>query len=270
MLSVAQDIRSASEEFGLPSRNSRAELSAFRVVSAETRHSESFGSLISLAIHISLTAILALVPLLSVHRLNRPEYMTYLAGPSELHPPRTIAARPRQSWKHGFISGNLTVANGLKRAQPTAPVEEVPVLSADSIEQTAFGFPGGVLEGTPGGLGLLPPPSESSDVPLRIGRSVKAPRLLYGPPPEYPRSAREAQVQGDVRIDAVVDKNGNVVEMKILNGPPMLTAAALKAVSQWKYEPTCINGTRYPLEMIVGVSFRLFDSADEAWGYIIA
>jgi periplasmic protein TonB len=161
------------------------------------------------------------------------------------------------------------VASALKKARPTAPVEETPVLSADSIEQADIGFPGDVSEGTTSGLGVPPPPS-SSEVRLRIGGSVKAPRLVYGLPPEYPRSAREAQVQGDVQIDTVVDKDGNVVEMKVLNGPPMLTAAALKAISQWKYEPTCVNGTPYPLEMVVGVSFRLFDSADEAWGYVIA
>ena len=261
---VAQDISFPPEGFGLPSRTGRAEFLAFRVVCAETRRSKLFGSLISL------TAILGLAPLLFVHRLNRPEYTTYLADRSELHLPRSVAAvRPGQAWKHGLIRENSTVAHILERAvRPMVASEEPLVPNTDSIRETIAGFPAGAVNG---GLGVPPPPrSGASEIPLRIGGRVKAPEVLYGPPPEYPKSAREAQVQGDIQIDTVVDQTGDVIEMHILNGPSMLAAAALKAVGQWKYEQTCIDGTPYPVEMIVEVSFRLLGSGDEAWGHTIA
>jgi protein TonB len=48
--------------------------------------------------------------------------------------------------------------------------------------------------------------------------------------PEYPTLAKQARIQGQVEIDAVLDEQGNVVEMKIVSGPPLLYQAALDAL----------------------------------------
>ena len=80
---------------------------------------------------------------------------------------------------------------------------------------------------------------------------MKPPRAIYRPAPEYPILALQARIEGDVEIDAVIDKDGNVVQARAMSGPPMLIGAALKAVSGWKYEPTYLNGEPYPIELTV-------------------
>jgi periplasmic protein TonB len=63
--------------------------------------------------------------------------------------------------------------------------------------------------------------------------------------------------QGIVTIDAFIDAEGNVVEMRMISGPPLLLQAALDAVRQWKYEPTYLNDQAIPVQLIVKVTFQL-------------
>ena len=58
-------------------------------------------------------------------------------------------------------------------------------------------------------------------------------------------------------IDAVIDKTGSVVEMKVVSGPPLLIPAALAAVRRWRYEPTYLNEEAIDVQCIVTVHFEL-------------
>jgi outer membrane biosynthesis protein TonB len=64
-------------------------------------------------------------------------------------------------------------------------------------------------------------------------------------------------VQGRVVIDAIIDDHGNVVELHVVSGQPLLVPAALQNVAQWKYEPTYLNGEPISVEMVVNVDFKL-------------
>jgi protein TonB len=64
-------------------------------------------------------------------------------------------------------------------------------------------------------------------------------------------------MQGVVSIDAVIDTEGNVVEMKVVSGHQLLIPAALEAVRQWKYEPTYLNDQPIAVQLIVKVTFQL-------------
>lgn len=73
----------------------------------------------------------------------------------------------------------------------------------------------------------------------------------------YPALAMQTHMQGVVIIDAIVDEQGNVVEAKIVLGPPLLIQSALDAVKKWKYEPTYLNDQPVPVQLNVTVTFRL-------------
>jgi periplasmic protein TonB len=75
--------------------------------------------------------------------------------------------------------------------------------------------------------------------------------------PEYPALARQTRIYGTVVVDAVIDERGNVVQARVVSGHPLLVAAALKAVLQWKYEPTSLNGQPISVELEVQVHFAL-------------
>jgi protein TonB len=92
---------------------------------------------------------------------------------------------------------------------------------------------------------------------VRAGSLLKAPRQTYNVNPEYPTLAREAHIQGTVVVDAVIDEKGNVVQARAVSGHPLLIAAALKAVLQWKYEPTSLNGQPVSVELQAQVHFNL-------------
>jgi TonB family protein len=92
---------------------------------------------------------------------------------------------------------------------------------------------------------------------VRVGSSLKAPRQIYSVQPDYPPLARETHIGGTVVVNAVIDEQGNVVQAHALSGHPLLIPGALKAVLQWKYEPTLLNGTPVAVEMEVTVHFNL-------------
>jgi protein TonB len=67
----------------------------------------------------------------------------------------------------------------------------------------------------------------------------------------------QSHIRGTVVVDAVIDEHGNVVGARAVSGHPFLVPAALKAVLQWKYEPTLLNDTPIAVEMEVTVHFNL-------------
>jgi protein TonB len=131
----------------------------------------------------------------------------------------------------------------------------------------------GVMGGLPGGIGgggsvygllnvaasvpVAPPQpvAEGPKKPIPVG-TLTGPRMIYAPQPDYPILARQSHISGTVVIEAIIDEHGNVVEAHIISGHPLLVAAALKAVSQRKYEPTILDGEPTPVSLRVEVNFH--------------
>lgn len=80
--------------------------------------------------------------------------------------------------------------------------------------------------------------------------------MIYRVSPDYPLLAHQAGIQGEVIISAVIDNKGNVVDMKIVAGPALLYEAAMKALGQWKFEPTYLNGEPVAIRWNATVNFR--------------
>ncbi len=96
-------------------------------------------------------------------------------------------------------------------------------------------------------------------VRVRIGGNVEAAKLLTKVQPVYPASARAAGVQGSVLLHAVVSKDGKPLSLQVLNSQidPDLARAAVEAVSQWRYQPTLLNGEPVEIVTVVTVNFTL-------------
>ena len=123
---------------------------------------------------------------------------------------------------------------------------------------------GGVIGGVIGGVNTtvmapLAPKDSKPKAPVRVGGRVKEPRLIRRIDPVYPPLARQTHMQGVVIIEAVLDEQGNVEEMKVVSGPPLLIQAALDAVKRWKYEPTYLNEQPVAVQLNVTVTFRMTD-----------
>ena len=94
-------------------------------------------------------------------------------------------------------------------------------------------------------------------MPVRVGGSVAAPAKIRDVAPIYPENAKAENVQGIVILECVIDPGGNVVDIRILRGHPLLNEAALQAVSQWKYTAPTLQGNPVSVIMTVTVNFTL-------------
>jgi TonB family protein len=64
----------------------------------------------------------------------------------------------------------------------------------------------------------------------------------------YPPLARTANIQGEVKISAMVDETGAVILPALESGHPLLAQAALAHVRTWKFKPP--SGGAVTIEMI--------------------
>jgi TonB family protein len=99
---------------------------------------------------------------------------------------------------------------------------------------------------------------------VRVDENVMSVRLLKRVPPVYPPLARQARIQGTVILKVLINKSGEVANIQLVSGHPMLAPSAIEAVKQWKYDPYLLNGE--PIEVLtnVAVNFTLAGTAPAA------
>lgn len=100
-----------------------------------------------------------------------------------------------------------------------------------------------------------PPGSPDKDGIYRVGGGVTPPRRFGNP--IYPSDAQAAQIDGVVVAEITVNESGIVTDARVLKSNPVLDEAALRAVKEWRYDPTIVEGKAVPVKMTVTVNFSL-------------
>jgi protein TonB len=72
-----------------------------------------------------------------------------------------------------------------------------------------------------------------------------------------PAIARASRTSGVVILEAGIAEDGRVRELHVLRSVPLLDDAAMRAVMQWQFTPTLLNGAPVNVIMTVTVSFTL-------------
>ena len=129
--------------------------------------------------------------------------------------------------------------------------------SSDGVAgNITLGPQGGVVSGI---ISSTPDDQSHPAVPLRVRVSsgVSQALIVSKVPPEYPADAKEARIQGVVVLKVIIDKEGNVENIQLISGHPMLAPAAIEAVKQWKYKPYLLNGNPVEVDTQVTVNFTL-------------
>jgi protein TonB len=95
--------------------------------------------------------------------------------------------------------------------------------------------------------------------PSRLVRtsSMMEGMLIHKVEPLYPAIARTARVEGSVKISAIIGRGGRIEQATVLSGSPLLSAAALDAIRQWRYRPYLLNGEPVEVETQITVNFVL-------------
>jgi TonB family protein len=97
-------------------------------------------------------------------------------------------------------------------------------------------------------------PGENSAIILSSKGAEK--RLAHSVPPKYPVEARSGEAQGTVVLKTVVDENGKVEGVRLVEGNATLATAAIQAVKQWRYRPYVRDGKPQPFQTVVIVDFQ--------------
>jgi periplasmic protein TonB len=216
----------------------------------------------SLGLHVVVIVALMIQPLfflrgIDLNRFNRTFLVAPLPPPAELPRPRRWAERttPRQV----FVPTNLAVPSFSPKAIATLPVSGPP------DEEAFAATPWGVTDGTGNVLGsilrdtppIVAPVSEGPRRPILMGGKLKISRLVDGLSLVYPAVAKAMRIFGKVVLQAIIDEHGNVTQVKVVSGPPLLAAATINAVSREKFEPATLDGEPTPIALRVEVSFHL-------------
>jgi len=223
--------------------------------------------IISLALHILIASAVVIAPLAFTQGIDlRAFQLTHLTvpkPPAAAPPPAPAAVVQALKQAMRPVPSALRAPSVIPRRIET--IKDPPAPDADPpgvIGGIPGGETGGVLGGILGGVQhgpvapAAPSPVAKKSV-YRVGGDVKPPRQVKVVQPSYPPVALTAQIQGVVVIDAIIDEHGNVVEARAVSGPGLLIPAALKAVIQWKYEPTYLDGQPVAMELEVQVDFNL-------------
>jgi len=130
------------------------------------------------------------------------------------------------------VTTNLQINFSLAGNPPSGVVGDTPGVPADVIGKGAGGLP-------------------------RISEAVMRGLRTQKIDPVYPSTALQAGIQGFVLLNVRIDKDGNVADVTLVGGHPLLVQAAIDAVKQWKYQPFLLNGAPADVETTVRLRFDL-------------
>jgi len=92
---------------------------------------------------------------------------------------------------------------------------------------------------------------------IPVGGRVQNNKLVSSTQPVYPELAKSARIQGTVELAALIGPDGNVQQLNVVSGHPLLRQAALDAVKTWIYAPTLLNGSPVSVSTTVDIIFTL-------------
>ncbi|HYM79697.1 MAG TPA: energy transducer TonB [Candidatus Dormibacteraeota bacterium] len=224
-------------------------------------------SVVSFLLQFMIIGVMVLIPLIFTEALPKTVTLGFLVAPPPPPPPPPPAAAPVKIVK--VIQTDIV--NGQLRT-PTKIPQKVQMIKEDEAPppvMAATGVVGGVPGGVPGGsmngvLGSIASAGAITNLPkiaapqrVRVSSGVQSGLLIRKVPPTYPPLARQARIQGTVLLQAEISKDGNIINLQLISGHPMLAPAAIEAVKQWKYKPYLLNGEPVEVETQVQVNFTL-------------
>lgn len=224
---------------------------------------------LSFCVQTLLLGILILIPLIYTEAIDLKQFSSTLlvAPPPPPPPPPPPTAQPIAR-----VRPIARIMQAGKMMAPTVIPKQVAKIIEEDIPDTGGvgvigGVPGGIPGGQAGGVlgGIiggvtgsnLPPPPKEAPKRIVVGGNVQQARLVSQPRPVYPPLAKQARIQGVVKLQAIIARDGTIQELQVISGHPLLVQSALDAVRQWRYQPTLLNGEPVEVSTTIDVVFTL-------------
>jgi periplasmic protein TonB len=220
----------------------------------------------AIILEIALVGVMVLLPLIFTEALPKQQLMTFLVAPPPPPPPPPPAAAPVKIVKQiqtDIVNGALRTPTKIPQKIQMIKEDEAPppvMASSGVVGGVPGGIPGGQMGGVIGGIISSTPatvPHIATPQRVRVSQGVSAGLLVRKVNPNYPPLARQARIQGQVILRAVISKDGSIEGLTLVSGHPMLAPAAIDAVKQWKYKPYLLNGEPVEVDTEVLVNFTL-------------
>jgi len=149
--------------------------------------------------------------------------------------------------------------NAPNLGNPSAPMPSGP-------PSNGTGSGGGIGSGSGGGIGVGTGPGVGEGRGggigggvFRVGGGVSAPKLIYGPEPEFSEEARKAKFQGTVGIACVVGPDGIPHDIRVTRSVGLgLDEKAIETVKTWRFEPGTKDGKPVATYASIEVTFHLY------------
>jgi|SRR5579864_3300272 len=232
---------------------------------------QSFATVTSFILNCLAISVMLIMPLAFPESLPKAQLLTFLVAPPPPPPPPPPAAEQvqrvvRQIQTDLLNTGQLRTPTKIPQKVQMIREEEAPPpmpATGGVVGGVPGGIPGGQLGGVIGGIvnattnAAIPKFVPVTPQRVRISQGVTRGLLIQKVEPQYPALARAARVQGDVILSAIIDTNGQITNLQLVSGHPMLVPAAIAAVKQWRYKPYLLNGQPVEVETTITVIFSL-------------
>jgi protein TonB len=224
-------------------------------------------TMLSFLLQFLFVGILILIPLIYTEALPTQQMVSFLVAPPPPPPPPPPPAeapvRTVKPVQTEIVAGQLRTPTKIPEKVAMIEEEEAPppVMSMGGVVGgVPGGVPGGQMGGVIGGIiGSTPVavPKVAPPQRVRVSQGVTAGLLQHRVEPAYPPLARQARIQGQVVLHAIISKNGTIENLRVMSGHPLLSQAALDAVRQWRYKPYFLNNEPVEVETQITVNFRM-------------
>jgi len=211
-----------------------------------------------------IVAFLVILPLWFIDILPAQQLAFFLVAPPPPPPPPPPAAPSLKATKvvSEVVNGQLLAPNKIPQKVKNIKEEEAPAPLAGVIGGVEGGVPGGSAGGVIGSLLSSTPHTANVAIAvpkqrIRVSTGVSEGLLYHRVEPVYPLIAQRARIEGAVELKAIISKEGTIEGLQRITGHPMLVAAAMDAVKQWRYRPYMLNGEPLEVETNVVVNFHI-------------
>ena len=161
-----------------------------------------------------------------------------IAPPRPRNPPPSVyVPDDPASYEPPIYTASTTAPGGRRLLPKVAETDPAPSRpSANTLESL-----------TPAAIGIVRPGSAG----------MMAANLISSPVPAYPPDALQSRVQGQVTVQAIVDRDGNVSNVRVVSGPELLRSSTLEAVHRWRYRPYTQGGKAMEVATTAIMDFEL-------------
>jgi periplasmic protein TonB len=213
--------------------------------------------LATFGLNASILVSLIAIPLLHPSMLPRMMHINLLEAPAPVEEAKPVVQQGHTSATQTQMPAGVLQAPSRIPRDPWIPITKEPSLPPGLISMSDPGSGTGSADNPFNGRGAQPIVRQAMQAKPHISSGVMEGMLIDKVLPPYPLPARAMHIAGMVELQATISRDGTIDNLRVVDGPMLLRAAALEAVRQWRYRPYLLNGEPVEVETTINVDFTM-------------